>query len=142
MAHRQLPVHLQITPSDTNNVMQQLHHHKAAQAAATYTTPPTPSHPTTPLPPTTTKKAKISPSWWQCAMAKPHIQAATQADTPEKWDAMVTMCVNQTGTAFFKHHKLTTKSSGAQLKEAVYNQDPNSPLPPPNSSTYCIPTNT
>ena len=75
------------------------------------------------------KRAKISPTWWNCVTAPTLSQAKAREDTPGKWDAMMTLCVNQRGTAFFKHHKLAIGSTGADLKAALH-KDSASPPPP------------
>ena len=76
------------------------------------------------------KRAKISPTWWNCMAAPTSKQASSMEDTPDKWDAMIQLCKNQTGTAFFKHHKLNLQSTGANLRAAIHTTYPASPPPP------------
>ena len=126
LSNRQLPKHMHTNPNRGNdiNILISKQHTPTENAQNPTTTPEAPTQEPQ------QKRAKISPTWWNCVTAPTLSQAKAREDTPEKWDAMMTLCVHQRGTAFFKHHKLDKESTGADLKAALYTEDITSPPPP------------
>ena len=71
-----------------------------------------------------------SSTWWNCMAAPTPTQAKARGNTPETWDVMMQLCKNQTGTVFFKHHKLNIQSTyRSQPFGQLYTQHTHPPPP-------------
>jgi hypothetical protein len=58
--------------------------------------------------------------WW----------TAVQSPTDSDWDTRMAQCKKLSRTAYFLHHKLTRKSTGADLEQAVMGPPSPHPIPP------------
>ena len=129
LANRELPTHMHAGSNrQTAKNVKDLMGQTRAPAEGNNTPRETQQTPSNEAP--THKKAKTTQAWWKCTSAPTISQARASEDTPEKWQAMLHLCVNQRGTAFFKHHKLNKDSTGQDLRTALHSKAENSPPPP------------